>query len=155
MAGIEVVEVDADEQGRVPVGSVADSLAGQDFRSVFVEGGAAVITSFLRAGLVHRMFVVIAPVIIGRGIEAVGELNILEPWLPRSRERSQEKALPVVRKTTTFFLQKPHFSNAKMSYCESRLAVRGGGDICLPRSIKPPLSVESTHITKAVEKHVS
>ena len=34
------------------------------------------ITSFLRAGLVHRMVVVTAPVIIGRGVEAVGELGI-------------------------------------------------------------------------------
>ena len=34
------------------------------------------ITSFLRTGLVHRMVVVTAPLIIGRGVEAIGDLGI-------------------------------------------------------------------------------
>jgi riboflavin biosynthesis pyrimidine reductase len=34
-----------------------------------------VITSFLRAGLVHRMIVITAPLLIGRGVEAIGELG--------------------------------------------------------------------------------
>ena len=75
-AGIEVCEVQADAQGRVAVERVVADLAGRGFRSIFVEGGAQVITSFLRSGLVHRMVVVIAPVIIGRGVEAVGDLGI-------------------------------------------------------------------------------
>jgi riboflavin-specific deaminase-like protein len=74
--GIEVCQVQADEQGRVSVEQVVADLAGRGFRSVFVEGGAQVITSFLRRGLVHRMVVVTAPVIIGRGVEAIGDLGI-------------------------------------------------------------------------------
>jgi diaminohydroxyphosphoribosylaminopyrimidine deaminase/5-amino-6-(5-phosphoribosylamino)uracil reductase len=43
---------------------------------VLVEGGAAVITSFLRARLVDRVVVGIAPTIVGAGTEAVGDLSI-------------------------------------------------------------------------------
>jgi diaminohydroxyphosphoribosylaminopyrimidine deaminase/5-amino-6-(5-phosphoribosylamino)uracil reductase len=41
-----------------------------------VEGGAALITSFFHARLVDRLAVCIAPKILGRGIEAVGDLGI-------------------------------------------------------------------------------
>jgi riboflavin-specific deaminase-like protein len=75
-AGIEVYEVGADEQSRVSVDQVVADLTHRGFTSIFVEGGAQVITSFLRKGLVHRMVVVTAPVIIGRGVEAIGELGI-------------------------------------------------------------------------------
>jgi len=75
-AGIEVCEVQADDQGRVSVGQVVADLADRGFRSIFVEGGGQVITSFLRTGLVHRMVVVTAPLIIGRGVEAIGDLGI-------------------------------------------------------------------------------
>jgi riboflavin biosynthesis pyrimidine reductase len=75
-AGIEVYEVQADDQGWVSVEQVVANLSERGFRSIFVEGGAQVITSFLRKGLVHRMVVVTAPVIIGRGVEAIGELGI-------------------------------------------------------------------------------
>ena len=75
-AGVRVIEFDRDENQQVPVKNVVESLAAQGFRSVFVEGGAKVITSFLFNGLVHRMVVVVAPVLIGSGIEAVGDLEI-------------------------------------------------------------------------------
>jgi GTP cyclohydrolase II len=45
-------------------------------RTVLVEGGAAVITSFLREGLADRVIVGIAPRILGSGTEAVGELSV-------------------------------------------------------------------------------
>lgn len=45
-------------------------------RSLLVEGGARVITSLLRAGLVDRVVVGTAPKIIGAGKEAVGPLGI-------------------------------------------------------------------------------
>jgi riboflavin-specific deaminase-like protein len=97
LSGAEVHEIAADEQGQVPVRNVVENLAGQGFRTVFVEGGAKVITSFLRAGLVHRMVVVIAPVIIGRGVEAVGDLEItsldqaLRPRRSRTRRLGRDR----------------------------------------------------------------
>jgi GTP cyclohydrolase II len=45
-------------------------------RSLLVEGGARVITSFLAERLVDRLVVGIAPSIIGAGIEAVGDLGV-------------------------------------------------------------------------------
>jgi riboflavin biosynthesis pyrimidine reductase len=47
--------------------------------SVLAERGARLITSLLRARLVDRMAVCIAPSILGAGIEAVGDLGIHEP----------------------------------------------------------------------------
>jgi riboflavin biosynthesis pyrimidine reductase len=45
-------------------------------RSLLVEGGAQVITSFLAERLIDRFVVSIAPTIIGAGTEAVGDLNV-------------------------------------------------------------------------------
>ncbi len=41
-----------------------------------MEGGAGVITSVLQERLADRIVVVVAPKILGNGIEAVGDLNI-------------------------------------------------------------------------------
>lgn len=45
-------------------------------QTLLVEGGGRLATSFLSQGLVDRLYLVIAPMIIGKGTEAVGELNI-------------------------------------------------------------------------------
>jgi 3,4-dihydroxy 2-butanone 4-phosphate synthase/GTP cyclohydrolase II len=45
-------------------------------RSVLVEGGGSVITSFLGEGLTDRLIVGLAPTVIGAGVEAVGDLRI-------------------------------------------------------------------------------
>jgi 5-amino-6-(5-phosphoribosylamino)uracil reductase/diaminohydroxyphosphoribosylaminopyrimidine deaminase/5-amino-6-(5-phosphoribosylamino)uracil reductase len=52
------------------------ALAERDIGSLMVEGGAALITSLLRARLVDRLTVCIAPLVLGTGIEGVGELGI-------------------------------------------------------------------------------
>ena len=50
--------------------------AGQfGITSILVEGGSKLATSFLRAGLIDKHYVFVAPKIIGAGIEAVGELG--------------------------------------------------------------------------------
>ena len=51
-------------------------LSEMGVRSVMVEGGAKVITSFLRQGLVDRLIVSVAPKLLGRGTEGVGDLGI-------------------------------------------------------------------------------
>ena len=45
-------------------------------RSLLVEGGARVITSMLRERLVDRVVVAVAPLLLGKGTEAVGDLGI-------------------------------------------------------------------------------
>ncbi|MDI3282482.1 RibD family protein [Polyangium sp. 15x6] len=52
------------------------ALAERGTRELLVEGGRGVITSFLREGLVDRLVVTVAPLVIGAGIEAVGDLGI-------------------------------------------------------------------------------
>ena len=53
-----------------------DELGALGVGSVMVEGGATLITSFLKAGLVDRLAVCVAPKILGDGIQAVGDLGI-------------------------------------------------------------------------------
>jgi len=74
--GAEVVVVPGDHRGHVDLAALLDELGRRGVRSVMVEGGAGMITSFLREELVDRVVVTIAPKILGQGIDAVGDLGI-------------------------------------------------------------------------------
>jgi riboflavin-specific deaminase-like protein len=76
--GATVLVLPANGSGRVDLGAMLSGLHELGVRSVMVEGGAALITSFLCEKLVDRLAVCIAPKILGRGIEAVGDLGICE-----------------------------------------------------------------------------
>jgi GTP cyclohydrolase II len=60
----------------VDVGPALGALRGSGIETLLVEGGARVITSLLRAGVVDRLIVAVAPTIIGQGTEAVGPLGV-------------------------------------------------------------------------------
>lgn len=66
----------AHRKAGVDMTALLGELRRRGIRSVLVEGGARVITSLLRARLVDRLIVVIAPKIIGRGKESIGDLGI-------------------------------------------------------------------------------
>jgi 3,4-dihydroxy 2-butanone 4-phosphate synthase/GTP cyclohydrolase II len=74
--GVGVRVVDAHPPWGADLRATLAALRIAGVRSLLVEGGAAVITSFLRAGLVDRLAVGIAPTIVGAGREAVGDLRI-------------------------------------------------------------------------------
>jgi riboflavin-specific deaminase-like protein len=74
--GLRVMDVEADPQGLLAPRRVLEVLGREGLDSLFVEGGGRVITSFLRAGVVRRMLVVVAPLLIGEGVAAVGELGV-------------------------------------------------------------------------------
>ena len=76
--GIEILTIDRNLKGGINLRRLLDELGRRDISSILVEGGASIITSFLREKLANRMLVVIAPKIIGKGIEAVGDLRILK-----------------------------------------------------------------------------
>lgn len=76
--GATVLRLPADETGRVDLRALLSELHALGVRSVMVEGGAALITSLLRARLADRLAVCIAPKILGSGIEAVGDLGVRE-----------------------------------------------------------------------------
>lgn len=74
----EVIVVPGDEEGHVNLHEAMDLLGQRGIRSVMVEGGASVITAFLRAGLADAVVLTVAPVFIG-GYNAIGGLD--EPGL--------------------------------------------------------------------------
>jgi 5-amino-6-(5-phosphoribosylamino)uracil reductase/diaminohydroxyphosphoribosylaminopyrimidine deaminase/5-amino-6-(5-phosphoribosylamino)uracil reductase len=76
--GATVLRLPADAGGMVDLGALLSELYSLGVRSVMVEGGAALITSFLGDRLADRLAVCIAPKILGRGIEAVGDLGICD-----------------------------------------------------------------------------
>ena len=76
--GATVFKLPADERGRVNLRALLSELHSLGVHSLMVEGGAALITSFLCERLVDRLAVCIAPKILGRGIEAVGDLGIYD-----------------------------------------------------------------------------
>ena len=72
----EIITIDADEKGNVDLKKLFKILAGRNVSSILIEGGAQIITSVLKNDLANRLVTIIAPKIIGSGIEAVGDLNI-------------------------------------------------------------------------------
>jgi diaminohydroxyphosphoribosylaminopyrimidine deaminase/5-amino-6-(5-phosphoribosylamino)uracil reductase len=76
--GIEVMEVAADGQGRIDLGDLLSKMGTRGISSILVEGGSQIITSLLSKGLADKIVVAVAPKILGKGIEAVGDLGISE-----------------------------------------------------------------------------
>ena len=74
--GVEVWVVKKERNGRVSLRDLLRKLGKREIMSVLVEGGSEIITSLLKAGLVDKMIIPIAPKIIGKGLEAIGDLNI-------------------------------------------------------------------------------
>ncbi|HKX34264.1 MAG TPA: GTP cyclohydrolase II RibA [Actinomycetota bacterium] len=75
--GVSVVVVPAGPQG-LELHAALEALFEAGIRSVLVEGGARVITSFLSFGLADRLVVAIAPRVMGSGTDAVNDLGITE-----------------------------------------------------------------------------
>jgi diaminohydroxyphosphoribosylaminopyrimidine deaminase/5-amino-6-(5-phosphoribosylamino)uracil reductase len=55
----------ASRDGRVDVGALLANLAAREVRAVLVEGGGEVLASFLAAGVVDRVAVFLAPLLLG------------------------------------------------------------------------------------------
>lgn len=75
MRGVRVEVVPESADG-VDVRAALEVLRNTGTASLLVEGGSRVLTSMLAAGVVDRLVVGIAPVILGEGTPAVGELGI-------------------------------------------------------------------------------
>jgi GTP cyclohydrolase II len=70
------VEVVPDDGGQVDLAAALARLRALGMESVLVEGGARVITGLLARGLVDRIVVAVAPLVLGSGTEAVEQLDI-------------------------------------------------------------------------------
>ena len=62
--------------GLLDLSALLSRLGDLGIRSILVEGGASVFTSFLREGLFDRITFFIAPMVIGKGVEGIGDLGI-------------------------------------------------------------------------------
>jgi len=71
--------------------AVLELLAAEGIQRLLIEGGSGIITSFLHEGLFDRVVLVTAPLVIGSGIAAVGDMGVrkldsalrLRPTTPR------------------------------------------------------------------------
>jgi GTP cyclohydrolase II len=72
-AGAEVVRLPADATGRVSLPALLDQLSARGHRSVMVEGGSGIITSFLGSRLVDHLVLTVAPLLVGglRGVQGL------------------------------------------------------------------------------------
>ncbi|MCJ7663739.1 MAG: bifunctional diaminohydroxyphosphoribosylaminopyrimidine deaminase/5-amino-6-(5-phosphoribosylamino)uracil reductase RibD [Desulfobacterales bacterium] len=76
--GKEVLLVQMGANGRVGLRPLMKVLAEKGIASILVEGGTEVITSLLQEGLVNRMVLITAPLILGKGVEGIGDLGITD-----------------------------------------------------------------------------
>jgi GTP cyclohydrolase II len=75
--GVSVLVVPAGRFG-VDLTAALEALRAAGIRSLLVEGGGRVITSFLSLGLADRLVVGIAPRVLGTGTDAVSDLGFTE-----------------------------------------------------------------------------
>ena len=71
-----VVRVVPPGPGGADLGVALALLVEMGISSLLVEGGQRVITSLLRAGYTDRVIVASAPIVLGKGVEGVGDLGI-------------------------------------------------------------------------------
>ncbi len=62
---VEVIHLK--RHGWISAHDIAEALRGLGFQKVLIEGGGITIAQFLEAGLLHRLHVAIAPLLIGSG----------------------------------------------------------------------------------------
>lgn len=73
--GAEVWQLTTDKAGRVSLPSLLRALGDHGMLSVLVEGGAGMLTTLFHEALVQQVHIVLAPKILGQGIEAIGDLG--------------------------------------------------------------------------------
>ncbi len=74
--GAEILWAAGNQRGEVDMKDLLEKLGRMGITSVLVEGGARIITSLLREGLADKIIILMAPKLIGEGIEAVGNLEV-------------------------------------------------------------------------------
>ncbi|ROO30458.1 deaminase [Salinisphaera orenii MK-B5] len=81
--GVETVAVAPDAAGALAPATLLAALAARGLRRVLVEGGGLTVSRFLAAGLLDRLHVVVAPMVIGSGRPAVtlAEIETLDAAL--------------------------------------------------------------------------
>jgi len=80
---IDIIRLPGDALGRIDLADALQALWQRGIRNLMVEGGANVITAFLKAQLADALVLTVAPVFAG-GYKAVGDMGHgARPQLPR------------------------------------------------------------------------
>jgi riboflavin-specific deaminase-like protein len=79
--GLNITALEGDVDGRVCLRRMLAALHERGIRSLMVEGGAHVISAFLKAGLVDAAVITISPRFVG-GYKAVTDLSSSENFIP-------------------------------------------------------------------------
>lgn len=74
--GVEVIISTPAGSGNIDLKKVTRVLYKKGIKSILAEGGRGIATAFLRSGLVSKVIVIIAPKILGKGVEAIADLGI-------------------------------------------------------------------------------
>ena len=90
--GVEILSAPLDGRGRINLRAALMALAERGITRLLVEGGSAVTTAFLAAGLVDHLAWFRAPGLIGReGLAVVGELGVTDlASMPRFQSQGIE-----------------------------------------------------------------
>lgn len=75
---VSAVIVPRDGEGRTDLREVLKELSRRGVGSVMVEGGSQIWTTFLDLNLVDKIEMVVAPIILGHGIDSIQDLGILK-----------------------------------------------------------------------------
>lgn len=91
-AGVEIITVAADKDGRVQVPAALGALAHRGITRLMVEGGGVIAGSFVAAGLVDEVYLSYGPVEVGQGgIPPLGPVPLdaitADPRFERREER--------------------------------------------------------------------
>lgn len=73
---VKILNVQTNGDGKLNLEDILRSLGKQQISSVLVEGGGEIFTSFIRAKLFDKISFFIAPLLIGKGIQSIGDLGI-------------------------------------------------------------------------------
>lgn len=74
--GVTFILLADSRSGNIDLRKIIGILYKKGIKKILVEGGSRIITSFLKAGLADRVVAILSPKILGKGIEAVGNLGI-------------------------------------------------------------------------------
>lgn len=85
---VEILRLPAGHSGRVAPRQVLDALAARGLGRVLVEGGGVTVSRFLAERALHRLYLTVAPVLVGDGVPGVrfpGEALMRDAVRPPTR----------------------------------------------------------------------
>jgi diaminohydroxyphosphoribosylaminopyrimidine deaminase/5-amino-6-(5-phosphoribosylamino)uracil reductase len=74
--GVDVAEIAGTNRNQPALSALLRKLGQREITSLLVEGGAGIATAFLQENLVDQLLIIVAPKIVGSGINSIGNIGI-------------------------------------------------------------------------------